>query len=192
MTKRSRRRSPRIPGEPIMPPTAEQMRGDRYAMQDITEKGRDGVAILIGKAWRRVRMIDRLRDRKLITPHEHEALAAYQRKADVLDRSLTRDSLADRVGPGSGDGPTMALIEAGELVHRCEAAAGSLVDLLRAVVVHDRSLTEIAIERGGGVEAYHHRNGKRVGQIRPRRSVLGIVTLEMRVLAKRVAAEMDA
>lgn len=178
-------------------PTAEQQRDGAFAVLDIVDR-RAGASISIGRAYRRVPMIDRLRDEGLLSRDEHKALKHYRHHADMIDRSPTRDSLDTR--RGGGEGPAFSIVNAAYVVRQIESAVGSLVDILRAVVVDDSSLAQWAINRHGGIERrrirVRYRKGKPVEfietRIEPSERALGIVRLEMKIAASRVASEMAA
>lgn len=171
----------------ITQPTPEQMLSP-FVIQDVTDKRNGGGSITIGKAYRRRPMIDVLFAAGMLDEEGYKALRHYRHHADLADRSLVRDSLCLQ-GGGNGSGPTITTLNAIALVRDCEAAAGSLVDILRAVVVYDQSLSQIAIARAGGLE---EAGRKGVVQIKPHRKALEIAKLEFRVAAQRVQAELDA
>lgn len=173
----------------IEAPVSEQIAA--FALQDIVDRGLSGKSITIGKAYRRKPMIDILFAADIIDRDQYKALRHYRHHADLADRSLIRDSLCLQRG-GSGNGPTITTLNAVALVRDCERAAGSLADLLRAVVVYDTSLSQWAISRAGSIEECYERKGKKVCQIKPRRRALEEARLEIRVAATRVQAELDA
>lgn len=179
--------------EKLEAPPIEQTRFGAFVVEDVTDKRNGGGTITIGKAYRRRPMIDVLADQGLFSQAEHKALRHYRHHADIADRSLVRDSLA-RAMPhcGTGDGPTVNTLNAIRLVADVEAAAGSLAGILRAVAVYDVSLSQVAIDRAGGIEECYTRNGSTICQIKPRRRALEIARLEMQVAAQRVQAELDA
>jgi hypothetical protein len=174
----------------IASPPPEQLRAGTFAVEDITDKGRGGVAIAIGKAYRRKPMIDVLLAQELLTRDEHKALKHYRHHADIADRSLVRDSLNRQ--RGGSNGPTVTILNAVRIRDDCERAAGALVDILRAVVVYDHSLSQWAMDKAGAVEQCRDRKGKRICQMEPRKSALATAKLEIRVAAQRVMAELDA
>lgn len=171
----------------IVGPTPEQASGAAFALEDVTDKRHGGGSITIGKAYRRRPMIDVLFAADVLDVEGYKALRHYRHHADIADRSLVRDSLCLQRG-GSGDGPTITTLNAVAVVRDCEAAAGSLVDILRAVVVYDQSLSQWAMGRAGSVEERH--KGK--VQIKPRRRALEEAKMDIRMAAKRVQAELDA
>lgn len=181
-------------GRPVkrkpVPPTDEQLRSAKFQLDDVMEKRRGGGIISIGKAYRRVPMIDILFAACVLSQDEYKALRHYRHHADMADRSPVRDSLCLQRG-GSGIGPTITKLHAARVRDDCERAAGTLADILRAVVVYDQSLSQWAILRGGSVEDRYEQKGKPVVQIKPRRGALEMARLEIRIAAQRVQAELD-
>lgn len=177
--------------DPVIEPTPEQMGDGRFALEDVTDKRNGGGTITIGKAYRRRPMIDVLYDQSLFSDREYKALQHYRHHADLVDRSLVRDSLCFQRG-GSGAGPTITTLNAIRLVTDVERAVGSLLDILRAVVVYDKSLSQWAIERMGGKEQCRKRKGKVVCAIEPSQKALAIAKLEIRIAAERVESELSA
>jgi hypothetical protein len=175
----------------IAAPPAEQMREGAFTVQDIMDKRRGGGIIAIGKAYRRKPMIDVLAGQGVFTPEEHKALRHYRHHADIADRSPTRDSLCLQRG-GNGDGPTITTLNAVRLVADVEAAAGSLANILRAIVVDDLSLSQWAITRHGGLDKSRLRKGKEQRTVEPRDEAVKIARMEIRIAAQRVQAELDA
>lgn len=177
----------------IIAPTAEQMGSGVFEIQDVTDKRNGGGTITIGKAYRRRPMIDVLAAAGLFSDKELKALHHYRHHADIADRSLIRDSLGKRVSAGGNhDWPTVAKLNAVRLVADVEAAAGTLRDILRAVVVYDQSLSEWAKQAAGAVEQRRERKGRVVCTLEPRRKALEIARLEIRMAAKRVEAVLAA
>jgi hypothetical protein len=175
----------------IVPPTDEQLAHGDFAVEDVTDKRNGGGSITIGKAFRRRPMIAVLHLAGILNDEQYKALRHYRHHADLADRSPIRDSLNRQRG-GSGNGPTITTLNAVALVRDCERAAGSLASLLRDVVVYDRSLSQVAIDRAGALEECYERKGRTVCQIRPRRKALEVARLEIRVAAQRVQAELAA
>jgi hypothetical protein len=182
----------RVKSEDIIAPPAEQMAGGAFAVEDVTDKRRGGGTITIGKAYRRLPMIDVLFAANVLSIGEYKALRHYRHHADIADRSPVRDSLCLQRGDGYGASPTVTTLNAVRLVSDVEAAVGSLLDVLRAVVVYDRSLSQVAIDRAGAIEQSRDRKGRRVTSLEPPRKALEIVKLEIRMAAKRVEAELAA
>lgn len=179
----------------IATPTPEQMRSGSFELADILDKQSNGRTLAIGKAYRRRPMIETLHGQGLLSDAEYRALKHYRHHADCADRSPTKDSLASAVCPirgGSGDGPSRTLLHAQQVRDDCERAAGSLVDILRAVVVEDLSLSDWAIRSAGGLDQCRERKGRRVCTVEPRKHALDIARLEIKIAAGRVQAELDA
>jgi hypothetical protein len=171
----------------IVEPTPEQMADGAFRVEDITDKRDGGGTINIGKAYRRRPMILTLLAREIICQDQYRALAHYRHHADMADKSPIRDSLCIQRG-GAGLGPSVAILNAARVRDDCERAAGSLSDILRAVVVDDMSLSQWAINRAG---ALHELSGT-VIRLKPRRKALEIAQLEIKMAACRVQAELDA
>ncbi len=172
-------------------PTAEQRQRGQFQLDDIVDKQPGGTSITIGKAYRRRPMIEILDDQGVFSDAEIKALRHYRHHADIADRSPLRDSLNKQRG-GSGMGPTVELLNATRVRDDCERAAGTLVDILRAVVVYDWSLSQWAMERSGSIEECEVRKGKRVCRPKPRDSALRIARLDIQMAAKRVESELNA
>lgn len=170
-------------------PTAEQMRDAAFRPEQIVERGQ----VVKSVAYRRRPMIDILYAADALSKAEYDAVKHYRHHADIADRSPVRDSLAIERHGGSGVGPGVEMINAIQVRDDCERAAGSLVDILRAVVVYDMSLSQWAIQRSGAVEECEtDKKGRRTCRMKPRRNALHIAKLEIRIAAKRVQAELDA
>lgn len=180
------------PKDEISGPTPEQMEGGAFRLEDITDKRDGGGTINIGKAYRRRPMIVTLLASEVLDHDEYKALAHYRHHADMADRSPIRDSLNVTRG-GSGLGPGLAVLNAIRVRDDCERAAGSLVDILRAVVVDDVSLAQWAIRIGGSMErSYTRQGGCVVTELRPRDNALASARLDIKMAARRVQAELDA
>jgi len=180
-------------GKPVevTAPPAEQMRDVPFVVEPVHDRTATGQLDLKGTAYRRRPMIEVLFDAGTLTVNQLKALRHYRHHADIADRSPVRDSLCLQRG-GSGSGPAVTTLNAVRIVADIEAAAGSLLDILRAVVVYDRSLSQVAIDRAGATEQWRDRKGKRVCSMEPPRKALEIVKLEIRMAAERVEAEIAA
>lgn len=168
----------------IVEPTAEQMDRDEYELSPITERGQ-----VIGAAFKKRRQLERLFQADVITPSEYKALLHYRQYADMADRSLVCDSL-DRHMPqaaSSGELPPY-ILDARFRTGQFEAAAGSLADMLREIVVNDVALTRWVIENVRSYEAFE--KGRMILKARP--DDVEIAKLGMRIVARRVMAEIDA
>lgn len=176
--------------EEAVAPTDEQQERAGYELGDVID--RDGPrAISVGKAYRKVRMVEFLQQKGILTAEQAGALKHYRHHADMVDRSPTRDSLNQQRG-GSGDGPAFSILVAERVVQDVERAAGSLCNALRAIVVNDVSLIQWAIDQAGGIDDCRTIRGARVCRIRPRKYALDAAELEIRMVACRVQAELDA
>lgn len=175
----------------IVAPTVEQMRRGAFELDDVTDKRKGGGTITIGKAYRHIPVFEILGRQGVFSMAELKALRTYREHADRADRSPLRDSIAMLMPVrGSGDGPTAALMRSIWIAAGCEAAAGSVRDILRAVVVDDVTLSEWAIRQAGSVEVWDEQ--RRKTRIRPRAKALAVAQLEIKIAAKRVRAELDA
>jgi hypothetical protein len=171
-------------------PTPEQQARGEYDLGDVID--RDGAkALRVGKAYRRVRMVELLQKRGAFSAEDAAALKHYRHHADMIDRSPVRDSLNQHRG-GNGAGPAFSLLVAEQVVRDVERAAGSLRDVLRAVVVDDVSLAQWAIRQAGAIDDCRTIKGVRVCRIRPRKYALESAELEIRMAACRVRGELDA
>lgn len=173
-------------------PTEEQMRHAEFREEDIVDRQPGGRFATIGKAFRKRRMLEILGAQGLFSSAEFKALAHYRHHADMADRSLLRDSLNTYRAGGDGSGPTVEMITAIALVADVERAAGSLVDILRAVIVEDKSLSQWAMDHGGSIEQCRDRKGRTVCTLEPKRKALNVAKLDMQMVAKRVEAELSA
>jgi hypothetical protein len=169
----------------VVPPTDEQMAGGVFRLEDIVD--RQGTGSRIGKAYRRQPMILSLRVQGLIDAEQFRALSHYRHHADLANRSPLRDSLCLQRG-GAGPGPSVSILNASRVRDDCERAAGSLADILRAVVIEDMSLSQWAMNRYGVIE---ERDGN-VSRPKPQKRGLQRAQLEIKVAAQRVQAELDA
>jgi hypothetical protein len=169
-------------------PDAEQI--GAFQEQDITDK-RGATDIRIGKAYRRVVQIAALHARHVLDEAQFKALFHYRHHAILADRSPLKDSL--NKSPGGGDGScSIEILNACRVRDDCERAAGSLADILRAVVIDDLSLSQWAIHQGGAIERHETRKGKTVSYMRPRGKFLAIAQLEIVMAAIRVKNALDA
>ena len=177
--------------EPELGPTEAQQQRAEFELGNIVDRRPGGVSVTIGTAYRRTPMIETLGKQGVFSTSELKALRHYRHHADIADRSPTRDSLNQQRG-GNGTGPTIEMLNAVRVTADCERAAGSLVDILRAVVVYDRSLSQWAMEHGGAIEECETRKGKEVCRPKPRDSALRLAKQDIQMAAKRVESELGA
>lgn len=172
--------------EAIAPPKEQRARAE-FALE--RGGGKEGQK----PRYKRVRQLEALTNIGLFTPGQWKALSNYRANADMCDRTLLIDSLA-RLGPmaASGDGPSIAMLNAIRVTTDVERAAGSLQDILRAVIVEDMSLAEWAIAHGKSSERCREKNGKIVCRIEPTDRAFATAKLEIRMAATRVEADIDA
>ena len=172
-------------------PTPEQMGQGVFVIEETHDKLPGGTQITLGKGYRRKPMIDVLHGQGLFSDEQHKALKHYRHHADIADRSPLRDSLNRQRGGGT-TGPTIELLNAIRVRTDCERAAGSLVDILRAVVVYDQSLSQWVISRGVSVEKCRGFGVNRVCRVEAPCKAVEIARMEIVMAAKRVQAELDA
>jgi hypothetical protein len=140
-------------------------------------------------AWSRSRHL--LHARHVLDEAQFKALFHYRHHAILADRSPLKDSL--NKSPGGGDGScSIEILNACRVRDDCERAAGSLADILRAVVIDDLSLSQWAMHQGGAIERHETRKGKTVSYLRPRGKFLAIAQLEIVMAAIRVKNALDA
>lgn len=178
----------------IIGPTPEQAKRSGYDLGPIVDKAANGRNVELGKAYRKVRVLEDLFGKGLFSTEEYKALTHYRHHADIADKSPLRDSILTlgRISTGSGDGPTMTTLNAIRTRNDCEAAAGQLVDILRAVIVDDVSLSQWCIDRGHSIEKCRERKNGRCCKIEAKEGALRIAQLEIKMAAGRVMAELDA
>jgi hypothetical protein len=135
-------------------PTPEQGARVEYVRQQV----RDEMGKQVGFAYRRRPLFETMAAGKAnaITVDELAALRFYRAAFDRCDRSATKSCLNVGVGGARDPGKdlisaTPAILEAKRKVRLCEEAmGGQVLTTMRAVVLDDRSFSEIAIERFGG------------------------------------------
>jgi len=169
-------------------PTDAQMRHADYEIATTTERGQ-----VVRTGYRRIRQLEFLTKKGLFSKREAAALFMYRHFADLIDKSLVRDSLSRDAGGPSGNGSKPPYVVHAEIaVGRYEASAGQLRDILHAVIVEDNSLSQWAIEKSGAIEDCEMRSGIRVCRLKPRQKALDLAQLEMKMAAGRVLAEVEA
>lgn len=178
MTKAKRKKKP----EPIsiIGPTDEQIAA--------------GVFRRANAAYRRVPVIDTLHDTGKLTYAEYAALSYYRSQAiQAEDDGARYSTLAPERVMGGGGGSygsttpvtllsTPALLETA----RIERDLGSLLDIARAVVVDDMSLTQWCIAKHGGRERYDGK-GKFVAMVpNAEKRAMDEARLDLRMAARRI------
>ena len=133
-----------------------------HKVEPTPERAAKGDFISAGMAARSVPVIDTLRDRKQITPDEHEALKNYREKAYTAHRSEVKSNL-DRTVGGGGDGVNLALTHARLVVRGLDGILGALQPLVFAVTVEDKTLRQWCMDAYGTTESG--------GKLRPVREV---------------------
>lgn len=165
-----------------------------FGIEPIMGKGTNGRTVELGKTLRRKPMIEVLFGQGLFSKEEYKALKHYRHHADIADRSPLKDSIANllRISGGAGHGPTINTLNAIRVRDDVERASGSLVGILRAVVVDDMSLSQWCISRGHSAEKCRDRKQGRVCAIEATEAALRIAQLEIKMAAARVEAELAA
>lgn len=130
---------------PIVKPTPEQMRGERFKRE--TTDTRHGQVVSIG--YRREPLFETMAKTGVIDAAGLKALRYYRNRHEETAHSLTRCALD--VQTGGGGMPSCLPAGAGldYEVRRLEAAIGAVVDTVRAVALEDQSFSEVAIARFG-------------------------------------------
>lgn len=173
----------------IASPPSEQMLDGAFVVQHIVDRGMNGVSI--NKAYRRRPMIDTLAAQGILNADQHRALRHFRHHADMIDRSPMADSLCLERG-GSGNDFSFSALNASYVTSACESAAGSLADILRAVVIYDQSLSQWAITRHGGTDKARIRKGRIERTVEPTAAGLRNARQDIMIAAQRVQAELDA
>lgn len=137
----------------IMQPTVEQMRVGTYEQAAIMHVD----TARASRAYRLKPVIDTMLDTDQITQKEYDMLAYYAHQAALADKSPVRSCCDMTPRSTNGPGATIlsAMLETGRIERDLDAH--DLLDLTRAVVVANWTLTRWCIEQYGGRERY---NGK--------------------------------
>lgn len=125
-------------------PTKELQRRVTFRLEDITKSGQ-----VTGQAYKRRPWFETLAARGDITVDQLQALRFYRSNFERQHYSETRCVLNRDPGGGAGDGPSVALVNARWHVRELEAAAGALVDVLRAIAIHDLHYSDVAMATFG-------------------------------------------
>ena len=169
------RKKAKAPRDTRVPPTAEQQTHGNYASA--------------GMAYRRIPMIDTLRDTGRLSDDDHRRLTHYRDQDAAGEVSLTKSCLDIRVGGGQG-GMTlsMAALSAQLEVGRIERELGSLRGIARSVAIDDWSLSRWCCERYGSRERYDGK-GKFVALVPlNEKDNLAFALLDLRMAARRILA----
>ncbi len=132
-------------------PTPEQERRVEFERRSI----RSEMGQTIGVAYRRRPLFETMADKGgTIAPNELEALRYYRTSFDRAERSATKSCLNFGVGGRSAFSDianvSASMIDAKRRIAICESVLGPYLYTMRAVVLEDRSFSDIAIERFGG------------------------------------------
>ena len=172
----------------------DRAQSEREARQAPTaeQQGRAEFVRFAGR-YKRVPVIDTMRDRKQITRDEHRVLARYRDMAGLAACSPVKSCLDVGVGGAGGAGlprslalPRPAATVSAELdTARMERDMGQLADIARAVAVDDLSLSEWCIAKHGGRERME---GGKVRAIVPPDGTVKVALMELRTAAWRLGA----
>ncbi len=143
-----------IQAEPIDQPTPEQGARVTYLRTVHT----DEMGVRVGMGYRREPLFETMakKSANAITRDELAALQFYRGAFDGCEMSMTRSCLNVSNGAGLRDpgsalaSITPAVIEAKRKLRLCEDVLGLSLATMRAIVLHDRSISDVAIERFGG------------------------------------------
>lgn len=142
--------------EGSLEPTREQMGRVEFTHAPV----RNELGRTIGFAYRRNPLFETMAKTMSIAPPELEALRVYRAAFDRSHRSPTKSCLDFGGGGGGGGGSgrgipsdianaTPTMIDAKRRLLECEATMGNNVQTMRAVVLHDMSFSQVAIDRFG-------------------------------------------
>lgn len=181
MAKPSRKKAKRNPVE-ILGPTEEQTNHYDYER-----------ALL---AYKRVCIIDKLKEQGVLSERQHKGLARYRDVAIAEDRSPMRDSLDKAaegfMGGGGGLGLPPSLLRLAIELGRLERDLGPLLHIARAIAVDDMSLSQWAMHQSGSVMRQREMRSKLVTVFEPTRKAKEIATLEIRMAGEWLAAAIGA
>ena len=134
----------------IVAPTDAQLARDEYTL----EKTPGETWMRNAVHYRKERQLEAIHKRGLITQNQYRALAHYRHHADIVDRSLTRDSLTMGMPSGGGsDGLPFEGVNAQQVLAPINASLGALADMAQKVLVLDMSLDEYAMAQHGSHES---------------------------------------
>lgn len=150
--KRKARKPVGVAGEPIEQPTPEMQRRVSYQFGPVKTE----MNVQIGSAYRRQPLyITMAKKDGRFSPDQFAALQEYRLIFDRSERSPFASCLANPQGRGRALGPASvihaspAIVEAKRKLSLLERGLGLYLNTMRAVVLYDRSFSEIAIERFG-------------------------------------------
>lgn len=137
---------------PIEQPTPEQASRVEYQRMPV----RSEMGQTIGLSYRRRPLFETMADKGGIAPNELAALRYYRTAFDRCERSPTKSCLNVGVGGSSRNAfndlasATESILDARRRVSMCERVLGRSLATMRGLVLHDRSISDLAIERFGG------------------------------------------
>ena len=170
------RKKTKAPRDTRVPPTAEQQSHGNYTSA--------------GMAYRRIPMIDTLRDVGKLSDDDHRRLTHYRDQDASAEVSLTKSCLDIREGGGGQGGMTLstAALSAHLEVGRIERELGSLRGIARSIAIDDWSLSRWCCDRYGSRERYDGK-GKFVAIVPVReKESLAMALMELRMAARRILA----
>lgn len=163
-------------------PTPEQLGHGRY--DSVTVRTERAAAV----AFRRIAMIDTLKDQGVLSDTEHKALAYYRDQAQMAERSPLKSCLDQSKGSGDTLALPAAITSAIIATARIERDMGQLADIARAIAVDDKSISQWCIDKHGGRERYNSA-GKFVAMVPiAEKRVIDIARLELKMAAHRIVA----
>jgi hypothetical protein len=145
---------PKKDDDKLVGPTPEQEQRGKFEKKAHTSE----MGQRVGFGYRRLPLFETMAtdQRHDISRDELSALRFYRTAHDRSDRSATRSCLAVGAGGGqrgSSEATVMSdvpsIVAARQKVRLCEQALGSTLATIRAVVLDDRSFSDIAMERYG-------------------------------------------
>lgn len=148
-------------------------------------------------AYRRIATIDTLLSRGTLSQRQYDGLRRYRDVGVKCDRSEIMDSTARLLhvaGTSNDDGPSASYVRALQDLGWLERELGQLVDIARAIAIEDRTLSEWAMREGGSVmrSETNDKTGKVVIWFEPRKKMLKIAQMDIRMAGERLAAAIGA
>jgi hypothetical protein len=180
---------------PIEQPTPEMQARVTFDLNDVkTEMGQ-----ILGRAYRRRPLYETMRAAGAISPDEVDALRFYRTAHDRCEYSPMKSCLNVEHGGGGFSAVAVAFTSSPSIViarrnlRLCEATIGHGLNVMRAVALHDRSFSELAIDRHGSREnggKVVPRSGRHRAEIRAEfHDALGRLTDTVRSLTTQACVE---
>lgn len=156
----------------------------KHLLQPLPEQAAKRDIISHGLAKRFADVLSTMLKRGQLSDYEYAKLQFYQTKANLIERSPSRDSL-DRTIRGGDIGPSEAILRLKQEVAIMDRDLGSLAPLVAFITVQNESLTQWCIQQYGSRE----KNGNIVpinGDKRVARALL-----ELKMAARRIVTDDD-